>query len=167
MNVENQTVEQQENIGMTDGDDRNELQPSCMRAFEVDHSSDRDEEISVRYRPSGIEWDGKGFPPVGWKGLSSYTEEGIADWCDFHEGVVMGVNGDYVWMAHHGKFQRVHHIGHIEFKNLETPEQKKERERLEYIHDMVDDFNVQAIDLSFRGKVAKVCAALYDAGYRK
>ena len=26
MNVENQTVEQQENIGMTDGDDRNELQ---------------------------------------------------------------------------------------------------------------------------------------------
>lgn len=31
MNVENQTVEQQEKIGMTDGDDRNELQPSCMR----------------------------------------------------------------------------------------------------------------------------------------
>ena len=32
MNVENQTVEQQEKIGMTDGDDRNELQPSCMQA---------------------------------------------------------------------------------------------------------------------------------------
>ena len=34
MNVENQTVEQQEKIGMTDGYDRNELQPSCMRAFD-------------------------------------------------------------------------------------------------------------------------------------
>ena len=32
MNVENQTVEQQEKICMTDGDDSNELQPSCMRA---------------------------------------------------------------------------------------------------------------------------------------
>ena len=31
MNVENQTVEQQEKIGMTDGDDRNDLQPTCMR----------------------------------------------------------------------------------------------------------------------------------------
>ncbi len=49
----------------------------------------------------------------------------------------------------------------------ESPEAKKERERDENIHKMVDDFLEQDLDCNYRGKVAKVCAALYDAGYRK
>ena len=49
MNVENQTVEQQEKIGMTDGDDRNELQPTCMRAFEVDDKAKRELAVDEIY----------------------------------------------------------------------------------------------------------------------
>ena len=49
----------------------------------------------------------------------------------------------------------------------ESPEQKAERERDGRIHAMVDDFNEQDIDYNYRGQVVKVCAALYDAGYRK
>ncbi len=79
-----------------------------------------------------VEWvNGDELPPVGWCGLTSYTNDDCDNWCEFHEGVVMGVNGDYVWMAHHGKFQRVHHIGEIEFKELETKQQREDRERLE------------------------------------
>lgn len=66
-----------------------------------------------------VDWCGEGLPPVGWRGLSAYTVGGADDWTDFHNGIVMGINGDYVWMAHHGKYHKVHHISCIEFKEPE------------------------------------------------
>ena len=67
MNVENQTVEQQEKIGMTDGDDRNELQPTCMRAFDGWISVDNKlppEESSVIVYPYNYE-DSEDFSITG------------------------------------------------------------------------------------------------------
>ncbi len=57
MNVESQTVEQQEKIGMTDGDDRNELQPTCMRAFGFDKSivDESNDQVEVNYLNVGEE----------------------------------------------------------------------------------------------------------------
>ena len=68
MNVESQTVEQQEKIGMTDGDDRNELQPTCMRAFDgwisvktrmpnercLAYTPDQEEQGTWRIIPKGL-----------------------------------------------------------------------------------------------------------------
>lgn len=109
-----------------------------------------------------VEWKDKDeLPPVGWRGLTAYTEEGCDDWCDFHDGVVMGVNGDCVWVAHHGKFQRVHHIGSIEFQDVETPQQRKDRERACAIYDMCAEADIFTEESNFwAGK-------FYDLGYKK
>lgn len=109
-----------------------------------------------------VKWKDKDdLPPVGWRGLTAYTEEGCDDWCDFHDGVVMGVNGDYVWIAHHGKFQRVHHIGSIEFQDAETPQQREDRERACAIYDMCAEADIFNEESNFwAGK-------FYDLGYKK
>jgi hypothetical protein len=41
------------------------------------------------------------------------------------------------------------------------------KEKDEVVNVMVEDFNVQDLACNYRGRVARVCAALYDAGYRK
>ena len=118
MNVENQTVEQQENIGMTDGDDRNELQTSCMRAFTIDHSSDRDDEISVEFKGGSVEWKN-------------------GDCVDFDDrsGVFIGLTKDgELAVVEIDNQDMDYDIDLVLVRNLrkpETPEQKKERERLE------------------------------------
>lgn len=124
--------------------------------------------------PEQVEWNGEGdFPPVGWRGLSAYTEEGCGGWTEFHDGIVMGVNGDHVWVAHHGKIQRVHHISCIEFKELETPEQNKERALLEAAYDLYvrcnEDLTVMPFaDFSFATIKNKEWLKLVNiTGYRK
>jgi hypothetical protein len=124
--------------------------------------------------PKQVEWNGDGeVPPVGWRGLSAYTEEGGGDWTDFHDGIVMGINGDHVWMAHHGKYHRVHHISCIEYIKPETPEQKKQRELLEAAHELYNKSTGSDVSLDyFDNKMAdKIVSSWVKAveitGYRK
>jgi hypothetical protein len=52
-------------------------------------------------------------------------------------------------------------------KRLETEAERVERERANAMATMIGEFINTKLDESIAGKVAKVCAALYDAGYRK
>ena len=144
MNVENQTVEQQEKIGMTDRDDCNELQPSCMRAFAVDHSSDRDDEISVEYKVDSVEWTTELLPPIGAKcryfvaNPSDFSSENHMRemTCVAHVGGLDGLinNGLAVLVSNDFSFSTVCNDAWI--RKLETPEKKKEREELESAYDL-------------------------------
>ncbi|CAH9015394.1 conserved hypothetical protein [Vibrio phage 142E35-1] len=80
-----------------------------------------------------IEWK-NGLPPVGSKVMSSYTKTDCDGWCDMHgPSDVIAYHGDYVWIAHHGKFNRVHELCNIEFEKPESPDEK---ERLEAAYDL-------------------------------
>lgn len=125
--------------------------------------------------PKQDEWDGEGLPPIGVE--CEFTPDNT--WWGFNyiesfAGIVLHYEGEqFVFMLKHEKYKLksrmiiVSRTDKGEFSKPETPEQKAERERLEAIHEMVDDFNDSDTDYNLRGKVAKVCAALYDAGYRK
>jgi putative ribosome biogenesis GTPase RsgA len=54
-----------------------------------------------------------------------------------------------------------------EISKPETEVERVERERANAMATMIGEFINTKLDESIAGKVAKVCAALYDAGYRK
>lgn len=84
-----------------------------------------------------VDWNGEGLPPVGEKVMCSYTDTDCDGWCDMHgPSDVIAYHGDYVWIAHHGKFNRVHELCNVEFEKPETPEQRKEREELKAAYDL-------------------------------
>ncbi|QIW88955.1 hypothetical protein phiV208_24 [Vibrio phage phiV208] len=85
-----------------------------------------------------VEWDGEDeLPPIGCKVMTSFTESDCDNWCDFHgPSEIIAYHNDYVWVAHHGKFNRIHALSNIEFEKPESPEQKAERERLEAAYDL-------------------------------
>ena len=69
----------------------------------------------------------------------------------------------------HNKFE-MHSVdsdGRVEMRQVIEYVETQEQCRDEIINKMVEDFLEQDLDCSYQGKIAKVCAALYDAGYRK
>lgn len=89
-------------------------------------------------------------PEVGSMVMTRYTEPDCNVWCEFHgPSEVIAYHGDYVWVAHHGKFNKVHKLSDIEFKvETELTEQeifietcKKLRDEF-LIQSDVDDFFV-------------------------
>ena len=87
-----------------------------------------------------VEWeDTDELPPIGSKVMTSYTDSDLDNWCDMHgPSDVVAYHGEHVWIAHHGKFNRVHALSDIEFEKIEieSPEEKEKRERLEAAYDL-------------------------------
>lgn len=117
-----------------------------------------------------VEWNGEGLPPVGVECELKYKHSSQAHWnlCRvFAYSNEMGmVAAIWHWFGDKWKHATIDVSGY-EFRAIESQEAKKERERNEVIHKMVDDFLEQDLDCSNQSRVETVCAALYDAGYRK
>lgn len=114
--------------------------PEEKEALDLIDTTPHQYEMSKFSGKKEIEWsDSDKLPPVGCEVMTSYTDDGCDDWCDFHgPGVIIAYHGDYVWVAHHGKFNRVHELCSIEFEKVEkeSPQQREERERLEAAYDL-------------------------------
>lgn len=107
------------------------------------HEYDFHELSGLRDQLNHHEWDGDDIPPIGLDVMVSYTDTDSDGWCDFHgPSQIIAINGDHCWVAHHGKFHRVHKICDVEFKSVEkeeSPEEKSAAERqarVEYWRDM-------------------------------
>lgn len=108
----------------------NNLKPSLKIAIER-YMSEKEKEQPIpqtnieTLEEKEVEWvNVDELPPVGCEIMTSYTDNGCDDWCDFHgPSVIIAYHGDYVWVAHHGKFNRVHELCSIDFEkvNKETP----------------------------------------------
>lgn len=100
------------------------------------------------------EWDGE------------YCLQGQKDWYKYKSTYVAS-NGDMFAMclvphANNGKpFEQYLNIDETEFRTIETPEQKAERERLEGIKEMAQTPKPCGF------AIYDICEQLYDAGYRK
>lgn len=132
----------------------------------IDTTSKRVESLA---KGDVVEWDGEDLPPVGVECEILFKEYPHKGFGLFN---VLAYHGGAIWVQYTGPLENngkcyTAECSTLEFRKPESQEQKAKRERDEYIHVMVDDFNDQDIDYNYRGKVAKVCAALYDAGYRK
>lgn len=121
-----------------------------------------------------VEWV-NGLPPVGSKVMCRYTDTDLEGWCDMHgPSDVIAYHGDYVWVAHHGKFNRVHELGCIEFEKPEAPEDREKRERDEsakqVMIDLCGDDVFKDRDWEYHKKFthsAEMAFKLADLGYRK
>lgn len=120
------------------------LDRAVKEALDLIDTTPHQYEMSKFSNPKEVEWsDNDELPPLGCEVMTSYTDNGCDDWCDFHgPSKIIAYHGDYVWVAHHGKFNRVHELSSIEFErvNKETPQQREDRERLEAAYDLFSIF---------------------------
>ena len=102
------------------------------------------EDLALEEKPSEkVEWDGEGLPPVGFECEMKYKHASKADWraCKvFAYSNEMGVVAaiwhwtDYMWK--HATID----VNGYEFRGIETPQQREEREKLEAAYDLYLDF---------------------------
>lgn len=119
-----------------------------------------------------VEWlDKDELPPIGCKVMTSFTEPDCDNWCDFHgPSEIIAYHNDYVWVAHHGKFNRIHALSDIEFEKPESPEQKAEKIRQEFIQAIWQDMTDSTKDPDRIDKMSDsylMATRLFDKGYRQ
>ena len=137
-------------IGITDGDDSQELQPSFIT----------------------VDWNGEGLPPVGveceWIG-------GGVNHGDWGLVIVRAYNNEFAWIEklRDNSMSTVRNPAH--FRKQETPEQREDRERMEAAYDLYllaqNEIEGDVIDYSdFVKESRQMRAALSivdKTGYRK
>lgn len=111
--------------------------------------------------PKKVEWTGEGLPPVGTvceflKHNSPPTPRGkwLVGEIRYSSHFTVIISGD---MCEH-----VHHPRNCSFRPIHTPEQIAAEERENELNRMV-----ATVSMLDKGWARKVCAGLYDAGYRK
>lgn len=114
---------------------------------------------------SEVEWNGEGLPPFGAE--CEFSCEGFWGDTDYHWCRFLGLLTDksYAIEFHHYTSPDRVTCGCFDpqctsFRKPETPQQRKERERLEVIRQI-------QIDMNYSGSDYSAAERLYDAGYRK
>ena len=110
-------------------------------------------------RPTATEWTGTGLPPVG-----VVCEMRHANWGDrgWEKVLVLYLSSEYA-ITSDGKSGEQHwYSRNVEFRPIKTAEQIAAEEREAAI-----DAMAALSPLLDKGWSKRVCAALYDAGYRK
>lgn len=106
-------------------------------------------------RPRQPVWTGEGHPPVG-------TELEVKTVGDLWVKAILAYRGRYSWVFNCSESDWVTSAEQARFRPIQTPEQIAADERDAAIKKMVSACACPGSAIAF-----EVCAALYDAGYRK
>lgn len=110
-------------------------------------------------RPSKTSWTGEGLPPV--RTVCEVLNRGLHNPA-WEECTILFCGKHRILYDSESCCERVAFIQDLEFRQIRTPEQIATEEREHELNRMV-----ATVSMLDKGWARKVCAGLYDAGYRK
>lgn len=131
---------------------------------ELPNSSKYDRTVGGPVKLSPPEWNGDGLP---YAGVECEFKKYYQDKSEFVKCFIVGETKDKEWLVVHDYADDQLHFANkrtssFEFRPIESPEQKAERERLEAIETMCGEVGKLP-----HGEAFAAMAMLYDLGYRK